>query len=104
MENLKVWDTIYSEWRWLAKGLFYIEEIERITKTLIITKSWKKLKNLWEKALSGEWFNTIYYFIFDEEAKLRKQNADKIQKIEAWFHKKNFSIEEKEQVYNLLNK
>jgi len=46
----------------------------------------------------------MYYYIFDDEAKVRKGKADKIREIENWFDNKKFSIEEKEQVYNLLNK
>jgi len=109
MRNLEVWDKIYYKhiyglWRKLYS--YYFEEIERITKTLIITKSGKKLSNYWYRAVqkSTQWYtpNYVYELVTDEILK-DNERVEYIDKIEDWFDKQHFTIEDKIKIHNTLN-
>lgn len=105
MENLKVWDKIYNKYLRFWGWYWYIfDEVERITKTLIITKKWKRLKNrwyYWEKTGSFNW-NYKYELLTDEILK-DNERIERENKIENWFYDKKFTLEEKIKIYELFN-
>ena len=108
-ENLKIWDKIYYKYYHdfsQTNYSYWFDEVERITKTLIITKKWKRLKNYWykwileskERFRSDEEYQIITTDIIEDNNLINKEY-----KINKWFNEKDFIIEEKEQIYNLFN-
>ena len=92
---------------------FRYDEVERVTKTLAITKQGCKIKIMgsmdrFDKVI--KWGNTPFSYhepdwqlvapeILEEEKQYKE-----LRKIQRWFDNKKFTDEEKKQIYNLLNK
>lgn len=103
---LKIWDKIYAKHSNYLNGYSYVfDEIERVTKTLIITKEGRRLKNNWDSCVEKtniryQW-NRVFELVTDEILK-DNERIENINKIEGWFYNKKFTIEEKKIIYDLL--
>ncbi len=105
--NLKIWDKIYYKYnRFWWDYTYYFDEVERITKTLIITKAWKRLSNHWSYWINRKQSNYIpddYYYLLTDEILEDFKKVEKEREIRNWFDNKKFTLEEKIKVYNLFN-
>ena len=103
---LQIWDKIYHKNTWGLNNdtpRFYFEEIERITKTLIITKSWERLKNFWDYALKiFDKRPSEKYTLVTEEALKEYEESKYNSKVNNWFYETKFSLDEKKKIYELL--
>jgi len=107
MTNLKVWDKIYYKYNILWGNYNYsFNEIDRITKTLIITKSWTKLENrghFWLLKNKSRFCWDDYYYLLTEDIIEDNKRIAEEYKINKWFDDKKFILEEKIKIYNLFN-
>lgn len=104
MENLKVWDKIYTKhlrfWGWYW---YVFDEVERITKTLIITKEWRRLANWWYYWVEKSNYRNGKYQLLTDEILKDNERIERENKIENWFYDKKFTLEEKIKIYELFN-
>lgn len=102
MENLKVWDKIYKIYSKFWGWYWYVfDEVERITKTLIITKEWRRLANWWYYWVEKSNYR-LHQLLTDEILK-DNERIERENKIENWFYDKKFTLEEKIKIYELFN-
>lgn len=108
--KLEVGDEVYNEssGRWNRETYFKVSKVVRLTKTQAILDNGDKLINAF--ALKGSKGFSLYgdiynkYNVLTEEISLKIKAQRLNRKIENWFDSYKFSKQEKEMVYNLINK